>query len=69
LTQYWTAWHTKAFTQLKSILFEKPVLQASKFDGMSFILITYALKDELSVILAQCFITTLPDKEMKTIIH
>jgi len=48
---------------------EEPVLQAPKFDGTPFILITDVSKDGFGAVLAQCFTTDLPNGETETEIH
>ena len=55
--------------RLKRTLLEEPVLRAPKFDGTPFILVTDVSKDGFGAVLAQHFITTLPDGETRTKIH
>ena len=65
LVQYWTAKHTKAFTKLKNVLLEEPILRASKFDGTSFILITDGSKDGFGAVLTHASPLTSPTGRLK----
>ncbi|KAI9569552.1 hypothetical protein HD554DRAFT_1978789, partial [Boletus coccyginus] len=69
LAPYWIAKHMKAFTRLKHILLEEPVLRAPKFDSTPFILITDMLKDGFGAVLTQRSTVNLPDGETKITIH
>lgn len=69
LAPYWTPCHNQAFTHLKQLLLDEPVLRTPRFDGTPFILVTDASKDGFGTILLQQSASTLLDDSDKPTLY